>query len=810
MNPADAPAIGKVSGQVLDATTKEAIPYAPIAIFNVRDSSIAGGGMTDEKGRFSIENVKMGRLRARISFIGYEKQETEVFMINQRQLEVSLGTINLGQALAATKAVELVVERPVMTLEVDRKVFNVEKMIVAEGGSANDVLRQIPSVNVDIDGNLTLRGSGGVNVLIDGKPSGLSGGNRQALLENLPAGSIERIEVITNPSAKFDPDGSTGIINIVLKKNRQDGTNGMVQLGVGTRNKYNANVSLNRKTGKWNLGSNYSYRYNDRWMKGYSFRSNTTVDSTFFIEQTMGGLRHNQNHQLRLSADYDINKAHRLSASATGNLSTGNGNQDIYYKFLDEGRQQRALSLRTGDNTSDNTSMDYRLGYIWTLGPRNHEFSSSVSYSNNFNEDRESLLQRDLANPEAVTFRPNYDQRTRQRTDFNIVVAQADFMKPVGTNGKFETGAKSILRNIGTSFLSESRDRPDLAYTFNPNISNDLLFHEQVHAVYGMYGSSLGRLKYNAGLRLESQYIVINQPKAPAPFDRTIYNYFPSAQMAYALNDENDVQLTYSRRIDRAGPMQLNPFPDYSDPFNLRRGNPALLPEFINNLELSHSLRKGPLTTISTVYMRYTSNIIQRIRTVQPNGVSVTTFENLNKSVSYGGEGTIRLEPSRKFNIMVSGNLFNTTISGNTLAGDLRNNNWGWNTRTMANFKPMPRTDVQLSYNYNARFVTAQGSVGPFTSADIAVRRELWGGKGALSLSLQDIFNTMQMQMQQSGIGFTSTGYRKRESRVLTLNFTWKFGSTSMERTPRKGGRRGDSEGSGGDSGGGGMMDGDL
>lgn len=795
------PAIGHLMGKVIDAKTKAPVEYATVVLINKRDSSVTGG-VTNGKGRFDISQIKLGPYQMKITFIGYDTYESpNIIRLSPRGdgVEQDLGTITLKPSAAMMEELEVTAERDVMEMSLDRKVINVAKNIAAEGGSASEVLANIPSVDVDIDGNVSLRGSQNVTILIDGKPSGLTGASRQAILEQIPASTIDRIEVITNPSAKYDPDGMSGIINIVTKQNALRGMNGSITMNVGTRNKYNATGTLNYRKGKWNLNSNYSYRYDSRFRWGTNLRETITDTESEFLDQSNDGNWLRTSHTIKLGADYSINTKNELSFSLLYNNNEFERTEAITYRLLDHAGALTELSFRDNDRLSGRNSIDFNLGYTKKFNRPRQELSiqarHSISPGDNqsfFNEQEYNL---DYTPANVDPFIQN--NITDATTKFTVI--QADYVNPISKKVKYELGYKSIIRDMANDFFSQSLDNDLGEYIPDNDLNNNFEYNEQVHAVYGIYTRSLGKFTVQAGLRLEqalteSDLITDNSPA----FENDYFSAFPSGFLSYKISQNDEFRASYSRRINRPRTRQLNPFLNVSDPLNTRQGNPNLLPEYIDSYEVSYSHSWKNFTLSTSVYWREIHDMIRRFKTVDEHGVSFTTYENLLGGRSYGTELVFNGKVAKWWDINLSGNLYRSEVDGSNLEADLNNEATSWSAKVTSSWDFKKDFQLQISGRYRAPFAITQGEILEFYSMDVALKKKVLKGKGSVTVRVSDIFDTRQFSFNTAGDNFNQQSTRKRESRIGYISFMYRFGS--MERTRR--GRRGGGKDRGDDGGG--------
>ncbi len=778
----NAPAIGKIKGIITDNKTREVVEFATIALYKIRDSSIVTGVVAGTKGDFQLSEIPFGRYFMKINFIGYKQLVIDTIAIRPKQTEIDLGTIKLKSATEQLTEVEVSSERSTIQLGIDRKIFNVEKSIVSEGGSATDVLQSIPSVSVDIDGNISMRGSGNVTVLIDGKPSSITGSSRAAILQQIPASSIESIELITNPSAKYDPDGMSGIINIITKKNKLNGFNGSITIGAGTGNKYNAAAAISYRNSKINVYANYGFRSNNRTGSGSTLRQNFLVDTTFFLRQNSSSLNKNTSHNVKGGVDFYLNDKNTIGASVSYNIGTEGGNETVNFFEADNNDITSGSYSRDIIKSDAPTSTDYNLNYRKTFSKIKQELVFDATYSDGTGNAIEQYVERDYTLKYDFKNAEPFKQNTQTKTKNNIISAQVDYVQPLKNQIKWELGAKTTLRNIGSDFVSEEFDYSNDIFVSDTNLSNNFMYNEDIYAAYSTFSGAIKNFGYQLGLRAEQANTTSDLRTTNEKFVNNYLSFFPSVHLSQKLKKEQEFQLSYSRRINRPNTKNLNPFKDYSDPYNIRYGNPYLKPEYINSYELSYLkyFPKGVLT--ATAYFRQTDGVIQRYKIISDSTISFITFINLDKSQSYGVELIVKSDITKWWNITFSANGFQTKIDGGAQA-DLQNENLSYILKLLSNMRVWKNMDIQFTANYNGPTATLQGEVKSIFTMDIGVKKELFKN-ASLSLNITDLTDARKMQIVgNNDPAFYQEMYRKRESRVATLTFSYRFGKMSDKKS---------------------------
>lgn len=810
-NAENAPSIGKIKGSIVDNKTKQPVQFATISLYKFKDSSLVTGVVASDKGVFELSSLSFGRYFMKVKFIGYKQIVIDTIAIRPRSPEVTIGTIKLQSNSEQLSEVEVSSEKSTIQLGIDRKIFNVEKSIVSEGGSATDVLQSIPSVSVDIDGNVSLRGSGNVTVLVDGKPSGITGSSRAAILQQIPASSIESIELITNPSAKYDPDGMSGIINVVLKKNKLSGFNGSVSVGIGTNdkynedfniNKYNSSINLSYRNSKLNAYINYGFRSNTRAGSGKSNRYTFFTDTSFYLNQKIESINKNVSHNVKGGIDFFLNDKNTLGFSVLYNAGTESSTQTTNYSEANNFNVLSGEYTRNANTSDASVSMDYNMNYRKIFSKPKQELTFDGTYSAASSEDVENYAERDYLLKYASKNATPFKQNTTTKGINSITNIQLDYVQPLKNQMKWEAGAKTTLRNIQNDFISQTYNYASSMFVADTNLNNNFKYSENIYAVYATFSGTIKKFGYQVGLRGEAANTLSTLVTTQEKFSNDYLNLFPTIHLSEKFNKEQELQISYSRRVNRPNTRTLNPFKDYSDPYNVRVGNPYLKPEYINSYELSYVKYWTKSVLTATAYYRQTNGIIQRIKTVTDSTLSFTSFVNLNSSTSYGFELISKNDLTKWWNITTSANVFETKIDGNNVQADLQNNNFSYMLKFLSNMHILKNMDIQFTANYMGPTATAQGEVQGMFTMDIGMKKEIFKN-ATLSLNVNDITNSRRMKMKASDANFTQTMERRRESRVITVTFAYRFGKLSDQ---TKKNRMDKSNNGGGFDGGGGDM----
>jgi len=779
---------GSITGTVMDKETSSPVESATIQLLKMQDSSLVNGAASDADGNFSI-TAPYGKYKLVITYISYNTVVLNGITINSQTPSKNVGVINLSTNSITTDVIEVEAEKEFMEVTADKKIFNVDKDIVSTGGTATDVLKNIPSVTVDADGNVSLRGSTNVKFLVNGKPSGMIGTDPTNSLQQISASTIERIEVIDNPSAKYDPEGMSGIINIVLKKPDESGYNGIVTVNGGTGDKINTSANLNYKTKNFNLYGNYSFRLFNMDAASNSFRQNSFGDSLFYFNQNASQSFEMNGQMGTVGIDYYLDKKNTLSLSGTYNYRKRSVDQNLLFKNLDAGENLTSQYIR--DNTENHTGnvFDVTLDYTHAFDKPKQQLSSTFYFSNTSDDEVLNINQQNYS-VSGIPLNNPILQNTYTNGKYNIGSFQVDYYHPLGdpkSDSRIELGYKGQLRNTSSDFTSETFDYNQNQFITDNSLSNSFEYKEDLQSLYGLLANNYKDFKYQFGIRLEEAITSSDLITSNRTFDNNYFSIFPSAFLSQKFLNTNEIQLNYSRRINRPSLYMLNPFVDYSDPYNLRQGNPYLKPEYVNSLQLNYVKYFDFATVTSSIFFRQINDMMTRISTVYPDGVSLTTFENLNSAKSYGVELTTTAHPYNWWNLNADFTYFRMIINGNDPNAALNNDNYSYTAKLTSNFKVFNLFDLQVSYNYQGPTVLAQGRMDPVQSFDIAVKKNVLNNRGSIGLRISDPFNQLKYTSETSGPGFVQDMTRTRDSRVVFLTLSYRFGTdgTSKPKKPK-------------------------
>ena len=797
-----APAIGRISGKVVDAGKSTALEYSSVTIKNLKDSSILLGSLVDEKGFFEITNIPLGAYELTVSYIGYKDYvQKPIMVIPPDKLDVNLGSLKVEEDTKVLQEVEITAEKSFMQMNAEKKVFNMDKNTLSSGGSAVDALKQVPTVDVDQDGNLSMRGSGNIKVFINGRPSGITANNTKAVLDAIPSSQIESIEIINNPSAKYDAEGDVGIINIILKKNTKSGLNGNFSIGYGTKYDANTGVTINYRKNNISFSSSYNFRFTESFYRGNSERYNFFEAQTpFYLNTSDRGTTNNFANTINSNLDWNIKEKNTWSFSALLSESNGNGKGKVRTDFLDSVADYLNAYNRYTDSRNQNWNAELNTSYRRTFKDNSNDLvlAGNYAYSNR-------VLRPDYTQ-KAIDINSNENnnidllQRNDNKTVSHSGFFQADYTQPfTKIKSKLEIGYRLSIRDLYNELYADSLISSTQQFVIDSSITNAYRYKEMINAGYVIFGGAVKKvMNYKIGIRLENTNIDINQSVGNQKFNQKYFDYFPSASMSFNLPKAHTLSIAYSKRINRPNAEQLNPFGNYSDPFNVLTGNPNLKPAYTHAVELSHikniELKKGKRDSVfqrsiffsTTLYYRYAYNVFTRFRTVDTLGRSIVNFDNLNTGQNLGIEFTGRFAFFKWWNFMLSGNLFQNKINGNVPNGevDATTNSFQYNLRLMNTFNINSKTSIQLMVFYRSKIKFLQGEIVPMVFANIGFKYDfLKNNKASIAINVSDIFHTQYFGVSTGGSNFSGSVNRYWESTIGNIVFTYRFGK-SDNKTP--------------------------
>ena len=781
-----------IKATVYDETNKQPMSFVGASL--LKGDSLINGTMANDKGVFLLENVGIGTYQLKVTFLGYEPKILTL-NLSGKNTNVNLGPIYLKEDSKMLKDVEIVAQGTQMKFEVDKKVFSVDQNIASAGGSVTEVLENVPSVEVDPEGNISLRNSTNVEVWINGKPAGLTEENRAQILEQMPAGSVESIEVITNPSAKYSPEGTAGIINLVLKKDRKAGYFGNATAGIilPARSKMGqlAGINFNYNKGKVDAYLNVGFRNWWHIHEGITDRYYFSgADTSSSLYQTIDNSLNRMGANGRFGLTYHINDKHSIGISGFGITGEGSNEELVGYDFRDSvnavvSDYDRDI-YETGLRNSGNATLDY----AWLIDKKGSELRSSLSYAF-FQIERDANYLQTVNAGSAFPL----DQIQNLDASNNSLHFKTDFVKKYSENSKLETGV-DIKKQIRESY-SDGANKIGADYIDVPSMYNSYDYEEQIYGYYATFGTKIKKFRMMGGIRGEYTLVNTNSISELENISnlKEDFQFYPSAFFAYNISKKDELQFNYTRRIDRPRGRRLNPYHDYSDSTNISYGNPYLKPEFTSAFELNYvkTFGKNDKSMLSTsLYSRYTDNVIQRVRFIN-DGVLNSTYINITQSQSSGVEIISKNSIAKFLNLTTTVNMFYYYLkpsayefSPSQTVNIDGNESFSWDARVLMNIMLSKTFAGQITGKYASPKATPQGETRSNFILDIGMRKSLFNKLVNVSLAVRDVLNSRTRITDTYGTDFSQYDEFANVGPNVTLSVTYNFGNGDKKKAKNK------------------------
>ena len=768
---------GTIHGIVKDQSGP--IEFANVVLTYVADTSkMVSATVTDSIGQFKLTNVANGEYLLNIRLLGFKGKRVPVSLDTK---DIDLGVVNLVADPTVLQAIEVEGIRDIIEKTDEGFVVNASSNITQIGGTAADLLKNMPGVQVSSEGEITLRGKTPLT-LINGRISGITGVDRSAQLERIPASNIERIEIINNPSAKYDADAEGGIINIVLKKNEEKGTNGAFAVGVGMGDRYrlNASLLLNHKTEKLNVGFAYDNWYTTRTRSAKGDRINYDLPDEYYLTQRRSDERLIFYQNTKANMDYSINKKNSLSFEALWAFPGEDNNETLRNTYETSENDFTSKNRRHSNEIRRSHALDFSLVYSKSFDKPERSLKANVS--NTFSKDKENT---NITTQRLTEQDQNLGTETLQRTHTyqktNLTNVAIDYSDPLGSNATFEAGYKSIFRFLNADF--ERANFTNNEFVIDPLNTNIFDYNEQIHAIYSQYTGWTGeketpQWKYTVGLRAEQVWNNGDTETKSTEFDNEYFNLFPSASLTYYTKSQNNFKISYSRRINRPGLGQLNPFTDITDSLNQRAGNPKLKPELIHSVELGYyqTWQKASLSIAS--FYRHRNNAILPYTILDENGVAFTQPLNFGRAYTLGVEAITTLNVSSAWDVNFSISAYEFNISDKGSVADMATNQINWYAKLINNFTLFKGGKLQIIGNYTSPVTIPQGESVAVYFVDMGFQQRIMKGKGRLGLTVSDVFNTQEYGFVTSDYNFDFSRVFKLDTRAVMLTFGYTFGTS--------------------------------
>ncbi len=760
-----------ISGKLIEQATNQSLPFASIVLKD-NNKQLIEGVITDENGSYILRGISVGSYNLTADYNGFKTISLPITIIKNNQ-KLVLETISLEQDATELNEVVVTGEISEVSLRMDKKIFKVGKDVLSQSTSVSEVLENVPSVAVDPSGAVRLRGNTNVTILINGRRSGLT--SAQAL-EQLPSENVDRIEVITTPSARYDASGSAGIINIILKKNTKGGLTGRVGATIGYPADYRATGSLNYKADRLNLFGTLGIRYTD-YEGDYSKEQQTTrANQSVFLNQVQDQHRHDDGKWIYVGADYYFNDKNTITLAFLRNQTEDTDVTDFIYDYSSATKSIDSTLITDGNSNEHRSYNQLELNYTKTFDKEDRKLTFDLQY-----DFWDSTMKWDvLTNKTFPITESIFNLKTTSTDKNNDIAIQTDYITPLGEKSKLELGVKLESRNVDDSFIA--REFVNNAYTIIPGLDNSLSYDEQIIGAYVQYGSKLGKFSYLLGLRVEDTKVDIKNTESNFGTTNTYTDLFPTLNIGYVLSEKTNIGLNYSKRINRPSLWQLNPFSEIED-FNTRYyGNPTLKPAYTNAVEFS-TLYKGDVLTLNpSIYYSHTTNTTQWYTIQNDANIFESTLINLDKETRFGVELSVSYAPLKWLSFSGDFNAYNFSQEGMVSNRSLDFNNNTWFSSLSTRIKMGMGLTFQSRFNYQGEERNAQAIDKEVWFINAGLSKKLFKNKANLSFRASNIFNTRKSKSTTTGTNFLVNEIRSRNAARWALSFTYKFdGKTSFK-----------------------------
>ncbi|WP_394776746.1 TonB-dependent receptor domain-containing protein [Flavobacterium sp.] len=765
----------KVTGKVLEKISKQPLEYATISITAPNDTKVIAGGITNPKGEFEVA-VAPGTYDIKVEFISFKSTQIKARNI---QGDTNLGVVNLSEDAAQLNEVVIRAEKSTVEIKLDKKVYNVGQDMMVKGGTVSDVLDNVPSVSVDTEGNVSLRGSDNIRILIDGRPSNAI--NVAEALRQLPADAIDKVEVITNPSARYDAEGGSGIINIILKKGKNQGLNGTFIASTGLPETYGVSANLNYKTEKFNYFTTAGYNYRTNEGHGLTNSEYFNPDGTTksFLDEDRDTKRTSDGFNGRAGIEWTVAPNTFWTNAINYQKSSGDTRDLINYNNFDAGHAFTGTSYRLNNGDTGSENVEYTSNLIKNFNDKGHKLTADLSVSRN-TDDSNSL----------ITATDDFNNTLNNQVQKQVQL-QADYVLPLGKGSQFEAGYKGSFGDLNNEYYVLDSQRAAL-----PNLSNTLEYKENINALYTSYGFKVNKFSYLFGLRWEDTNIQVNLLDTNDFNTKKYNNLFPSAFISYEISDQSNFTASYSKRLSRPRGRFMNPAVNYSSNINIFQGNPDLDPSLTDKYDIGFIKRWDKVTFNTSAYFEDTKDVFSFVRSPtgdNVNGIPVISSRpiNLGKEQKFGFEFTLNYTPLKWWKLNSNFNFYNVKTTGENTYTDangllvvqnLDNQANSWFARINSKVTLPYKIDWQLTAMYNGEQKTAQGkNLGQF-GMNTALSKDVLKDKATIAFNISDVFNSRIMKSYTYLENQTSYGEMQFRKRQFNLSFTYRFNKAKSER----------------------------
>jgi outer membrane receptor protein involved in Fe transport len=787
----------KITGNVIEKNTKQPLEYATVTVINSKSAKTVAGGITNPKGEFNID-VSPGIYTIKIEFISFKS-----ILIKERTLDksINLGTIALIEDATQLNSVVIRAEKSTVDIKLDKKVYNVGQDMLVKGGTVSDVLANVPSVSVDVEGNVSLRGSANVRIFIDGRPSNAL--NMAEALRQIPADAIDKVEVITNPSARYDAEGGAGIINIILKKGKNRGFNGSFIASTGIPETYGISANLNYKTEKLNYFTSTGYDYRTNEGAGVTDSKYFNPDSSVreYIYENRDTKRTRKGISTKTGVEWTITPTTFWTNSISYRKNSGKDEDLVTYDKSDSQQNFVSYSYRLNDGNDNGKDFEFSSNFIKNFDNEGHKLTIDGSYTKNKDNEDSTIDGVNLTFPDKATFGTTLNSEIQEQFQF-----QTDYVLPTGEGSQFEAGYKGNFNNLNKDYAIFSSDNGN-----NPDyfLSNTLEYKEKINALYTQYGFKVNKFSYLFGLRWEDTNIDVNLIKTNEYNNKRYNKFFPSAFVNYEISSQSNIALSYSKRLSRPRGRFLDPTPNVSSNINSFRGNPDLDPSLTDKFDIGYINRWDKVTLNTSMYFENTVDVFSFVRYesgefVDPDldaageaiprtgtPVILSTPINIGKEQRFGFELTLNYSPSKKWKINSSFNLFNTKTTGDftyinsediAITKNLDNEAFSWFARVNSRLTLPYKIEWQASGTYSGPSNTAQGRDLALYTVNTAFSKDILKDKATIAFNVSDIFNSRKRRSETNLASVSNYSEFQWRKRQFNLSFTYRLNSKKTDR----------------------------
>ncbi len=760
---------GILKGVLVDADDASPLEFANVVLYAPNGSTMVTWSISKSDGAFELSKIALGEYNLAISFMGYEELKLQNIVFDKQGLTVDLGKVNLNKTTTAIDEVSVVGIQKTYQTKIDKKVINVSKDINSTGGTAIDLIKNVPGLAVDADGVVNLRGNSGVSILIDGRPTSIDA----TKLDQIPAGDIESLEIITNPSAKYNPEGKSGIINIKLKQSKTVGLSGNAIVTAGTGDKYNESVNLNYNLGKVNLFASYNGMKRMAEASRYLLRESYNSEEVHFLQQDAKTNIDITKNTFTLGSNFNFNSQNKLTLSYTYNPSKTIDADNTLSQYFDRSMNKTGSVFVINSENGKETANDYLVAYRKLFDKKGEELTVDYTLSSSSGSAIQPQTYQYATTTETSEINTNSDI-------FNSNL-QLNWVLPFGNGSKLETGVHSIVRGNDSEYYFFNSSGGSKVEDLSQR--NLFTYNEQIHAGYGLWSGNFGGTSVQAGLRIEKTFIDGKQGASNDKISQNYFNFYPSLSFSHPINENNQLQLSYSRTIKRPSARMINPFVDRSNLEVFRSGNPDLKPEYVNSIELGFNGNYDKTILGFTAFYKHIANPINSVTLLDDAGISHMAPQNMLSSLNYGLEFTFEQVLNKWWKINGNTSFFKNKITGNVDGTSA--SNYSYLGRINSSWTPSKSLSFQLIANYLGSVVGVYSRMEPQYSIDCAVKKDLLKNKLSLTLRASDVFNSLKNSYTSWGSNFTADNWRKTETRVLYFSISYSFGSNGNSKSSK-------------------------